>query len=65
MLYNEEFRSLHSLSNTARMIKFRKLRCSGHFARMGGGKFGLLTKTKEIKKVNVCVKVGDFCISGV
>jgi hypothetical protein len=37
-LHNEELHSLHSLPNTVRVIKSRKLRWAGHVARMGEGR---------------------------
>jgi hypothetical protein len=34
-LHNEELRDLHSSPNVIRMIKLKKMRWSGHVARMG------------------------------
>jgi hypothetical protein len=34
-LHSEELRDLYSLPNIIRIIKSRRMRCSGHVARMG------------------------------
>ena len=33
-LHNEEFHSLYRLANIIRVVKYRKLRCAGHVARI-------------------------------
>ena len=50
-LHNEERHSLHHFSNIARVIKSRRLRWTGHVARMeeGSSAFKILTG-KPIKK---------------
>jgi len=37
-LHNEELRDLHSLPNTVRVVKSRRMRWAGHVARMGEGR---------------------------
>ena len=37
-LHNEELRDLYSLPNIARVVKSRRMRWSGHVARMGEGR---------------------------
>ena len=48
-LQNEELHSLYRSPNIVRVIKFRRLRCAGHVARMEEGKsnFKVLTGTLE------------------
>ena len=37
-LHNEELRDIHSLPNIVRVVKSRRMRLSGHVARMGEGR---------------------------
>jgi len=37
-LYNEELRDLYSLPNIVRVVKSKRMRCTGHVARMGEGR---------------------------
>ena len=37
-LHNEELSDLYSLPNIVRVVKLRRMRCTGHVARMGEGR---------------------------
>ena len=43
-LHNEELHSFYLSPNISRVVKFRRLRCAGHVARMEEGTVGVLSK---------------------
>ena len=52
-LYNEELHSLYHSPNTVRVIKSRRLRWSGHVARMEEGRSAFKYIRMDLKEISI------------